>query len=77
MILRAGAFTLAAAGADYCNSVQYLVNWGLVQGFGRATAALTKKTRGLPRVRSLCRRSSDYQLSFRLYLPLVAPVPPL
>jgi hypothetical protein len=32
MILRAGAFTLAAAGADYCNSVQYLVNWGLVQG---------------------------------------------
>jgi len=42
MILRAGAFTLAAAGADYCNFVQYLVNRGLVQG--------QKKTRGKPRV---------------------------
>ncbi len=34
MILRAGAFTRAAAGADYCHSIQYLVNSRLVQEAG-------------------------------------------
>jgi hypothetical protein len=37
-----GGVHSGAAGADYCNFVQYLVNWSLVQE--------QKKTRGKPRV---------------------------
>jgi hypothetical protein len=84
MILRAGTFTLAAAGADYCNFVQYLVNWGLVQELGCRRVTLrqgidqVKKTRGKPRVRPcLLKQPGAYQLALSVYLPLVAPVPPL
>ena len=75
MILRAGAFTLAAAGADYCNSVQYLVNWNSVQG---APGCEKKDARQAARLSTLLlNQEKTYQFSFRVYLPLVEPVPPL
>ena len=77
MILRAGAFTLAAAGADYCNSVQYLVNWGLVQGRRPRDWREKKDARQAARLFLRYYRTGDYQLSLSVYLPLVAPVPPL
>jgi hypothetical protein len=77
MILRAGTFTLAAAGADYCNFVQYLVNWILLQG-AQGWRFRQKKTRGKPRVFELCYSArGNYQVAFSVYLPLVEPVPPL
>jgi hypothetical protein len=81
MILRAGAFTLAAAGADYCNSVQYLVNWDSVQGalaWRSASGGKTKKdARQAARLRALLLKQGNYQVAFSVYLPLVEPVPPL
>jgi hypothetical protein len=81
MILRAGTFTLAAAGADYCNSVQYLVNSGSVQGARFLGVALHDKAKKDARLAArpilLTRRTRNYQLALSVYLPLVEPVPPL
>ena len=76
MILRAGAFTLAAAGADYCNSVQYLVNWGLVQGLRVRRGGNKKDARQAARPIEPATGTKAYQVSFSVYLPLVEPVPP-
>jgi len=77
MILRAGAFTLAAAGADYCNSVQYLVNWDSVQGAQAAALQTKKDARQAARLRFTYSGKTNYQVAFSVYLPLVEPVPPL